>query len=167
MSNEKHDFVTSQLYKLWSDRENTIKRIEVAYKLKAFMKKEAINEAYFIVLDNDVMEGIETENDLRNLQKTWENELLKERWAKEYYEYDKGNVKAIACGTNMAEEELKSAIRYAYFSFYIETFLEELERMYCALNNRPFPLPIDYDEMAKRQKTIDEKVKNDAKAFWG
>jgi len=164
---EKHDFVTSELLKMFRERKNTIERIEVAYKLKAFMKKEAINEAYFIVLDNNIMEGIKTDNDLRNLQKTWENELLKEQRAKEYYEYDKGNVKAVACGTNMAEEELKSAIRYAYFSFYIETFLDELEKMYCALNNRPFPLPIDYDERAKRQQIIDEKVKNDAHAFFG
>jgi len=164
---EKHDFVTSQLYKLWSNRVNRMKRIEVADKLTAFMKKEAINEAYFIMMDNDVMEKIETDDDLRNLQKTWEEKLLQERWAQEYYEYDKGNVKAIACGTNMTDEEIRSAIRYAYFRFFVETFLDELERMYCELNNRPFPLPIDYDARKKRQQIIDEKVKNDAHAFFG
>jgi len=167
MEKEKHEFVSSELLKMFREEKNRIERIDVAYKLKAFMKKEAINEAYFTVLDNNIMEGIKTDNDLRNLQKTWENELLKEQRAMEYYEYNKGNVKSLACGTNMTDDEIRSAIRYAYFSFFIETFLDELEKMYCALNNRPFPLPIDYDERAKRQQIIDEKVKNNAKDFFG
>ena len=156
-----------KIFEMFKERQNHLERIEFAEKLKSFMEKEATNEAYFKVLENHIMNGVETENDLRNLQKEWENELLKEYRAKEYYEYNKGNVKSIACGTNMTDEEIKSAIRYAYFQYFIDTFLTELERIYCILHNRPFPLPIDYDARARREKIIDEKVKNDAKAFFG
>ena len=156
----------TEIIALFKKRQESLERIEFAEKLKSFMKKEATNEAYFKVLENHIMDKVITENDLRNLQKAWEEELLKEYRAKEYYEYNKGNVKAIACGTNMTNDEIRSAIRYAYFNFFIETFLDELERMYCILNNRPFPLPIDYDARAKRQKIIDEKVKSDAQAFF-
>jgi len=157
---------TEKIIALFKERQKSLERIEFAEKLKSFMEKEATNEAYFKALENHIMDGVATDDDLRTLQKTWKEELLEEYRAKEYYEYDKGNVKSIACGTNMTDDEIKSAIRYAYFQYFVDTFLTELERMYCALNDRPFPLPIDYDERAKMQKIIDEKVKNDAKAFF-
>jgi len=166
MSNENAEETEKILITLFKERQKIAERIEVAYKLKAFMKKEAINDAYFRELENHIMDGVKTEDGLRNLQKVWEDELLKEYWAKEYYEYNRGTVRSITCGTKMTDDEIRSAIRYAYFQYYVDTFLGELERMYCALNDRPYPLPIDYDEMAKREKTIDEKVKSDAEVFW-
>jgi len=167
MSNENKEETEKILIALFKERQKTVERIEVADKLKAFMKKEATNDAYFRALENHNMDGVDTENGLRNLQKVWEDELLKEYWAKEYYEYNRGNVRNITCGNKMTDDEIRSAIRYAYFMFYIDTFLNELERMYCALNDKPYPLPVNYDEMVKRQKIINEKVKGDAKAFWG
>jgi len=157
---------TEKIIALFKERQKSLERIEFAEKLKSFMKKEATNKAYFMVLENNIMDKVITDNDLRTLQKEWGNELLEEYRAKEYYEYNKGNVKAIACGTNMTNDEIQSAIRYAYFQYFIETFLTELERIYCLTNNRPFPLPIDYDARAKMQKIIDEKVKKDAEAFF-
>ena len=157
---------TEKIVTMFKKRQNSLERYEFAERLKSFMKKEATKEAYFKVLENHIMDKVITDNDLRTLQKEWEEELLKEYWAKEYYEYDKGNVKAIACGTNMTNDEIRSAIRYAYFQYFIDTFLTELERIYCVLNDIPYPLPIDYDEEGRRQKIIDEKVKNDEPAFF-
>ena len=125
---------SEELKKLIFAKKNASERKMIVERLEWFMKDKAQRDAFFEA--ENLLQNVNTDKELKTLllKKAME---LDEQFDKEYDNLKKSTAEIFE-NHNLTEKDIRNALKFTYYEYYIQQYLYTIARAYVIKHNLPY-----------------------------